>query len=116
MNEYSFIAEGKPQVKQRPRMTRRGRAYTPQATHDAEKAIAEQYDGPLFTKPVHVEIRYSKDHQSIYIVELDYQAIKALRGDIDNYLKLTLDGLNGVAWADDGLVKSVYVYIDGTEE
>jgi Holliday junction resolvase RusA-like endonuclease len=112
MTEYSFIAEGKPQVKQRPRMTRRGRAYTPKATHDAERAIADQYAGPLFDTPVHVEVRYSKDHQSVYITEIENEVIKSLRGDIDNYLKLTLDGLNGIAWTDDGLVKSVYVYFE----
>ena len=116
MTEYSFIAEGKPQVKQRPRMTRRGRAYTPQATHDAERALAEQYAGPLFTKPVHVEVRYAKDHQAIFICEMDYEVIKSLRGDIDNYLKLTLDGLNGVAWEDDGLVKSVYIYFQESDQ
>lgn len=112
MTSHFFVAEGKPQVKQRPRMTRRGRAYTPQATHDAEKALAEQYDGPLYTKPVHVIISYGKDYQTVYIEELTYEAIKSLRGDLDNYLKLTLDGLNGVAWEDDGLVKSVYVYFE----
>lgn len=110
--EHSFIAEGKPKVKQRPRMTRRGRAYTPQATHDAEREIAEQYDGPMFVDPIHLEIRYSKDHQSIHISELGYEPIKALRGDIDNMLKLTMDALNGIAWEDDALVKSVYVYFD----
>jgi|LakMenEpi03Aug12_release.lakeMendotaPanAssembly.Ray.scaffolds.fasta_scaffold03005_20 Holliday junction resolvase RusA-like endonuclease len=116
MTEYSFIAEGKPQVKQRPRMTRRGRAYTPKATHDAERAIADQYSGPLFTTPVHVEVCYAKDHQAIFISEMDYEVIKSLRGDIDNYLKLTLDGLNGVAWEDDGLVKSVYIYFQESDQ
>jgi Holliday junction resolvase RusA-like endonuclease len=110
--KHFFVAEGKPQVKQRPRMTRRGRAYTPKATHDAERAIADQYDGPLFTEPVHVVIGYGKDYQTIFIEHLDYEPIKSLRGDLDNYLKLTLDGLNGVAWEDDGLVKSVFVYFE----
>jgi Holliday junction resolvase RusA-like endonuclease len=97
-------------------MTRRGRAYTPQATHDAEQAIAEQYNGPLFTNPVHVVIAYGKDRQTIQIEELNYEAIKALRGDIDNYIKLTLDALNGVAWNDDGLVKSIFAYFDHLED
>jgi len=112
---YKFIAEGKPAVKQRPRMTRRGRAYTPQATHDAEQALAAQYDGPIFEKHVHVEIRYSKDHQAVVIEELDATVIKSLRGDIDNYVKLTLDALNGVAWTDDSIVKSIYVYFEQEE-
>jgi len=29
---------------------------------------------------------------------------KTLRGDLDNYVKLTLDALNEVAWDDDGQV------------
>lgn len=110
--EYEFIAYGKPKVKQRPRMTRRGRAYTPQATHDAERELAEQYEGPLFEVPIYVEVRYAKDYQSIVIKVLDYEPIKSLRGDIDNMLKLTMDALNGVAWTDDSLVKAVYVYLD----
>lgn len=109
---YEFVAEGKPAVKQRPRMTRRGRAYTPAATHEAERNIADQYQGPLFENPVQIQIRYSKDHQQIFIEETDWVAIKTLRGDIDNYLKLTMDALNGVAWVDDSIVKSVYIYFD----
>lgn len=112
MKKYSFIAEGRPRSKQRPRMARRGKVFTPKETLEAEAAIAAQYNGPKFDKPVHVEIRYSKDHQAIYIQELDYEPIKALRGDIDNMVKLTLDALNGVAWEDDSLVKSIYTYID----
>jgi Holliday junction resolvase RusA-like endonuclease len=36
-----------------------------------------------------------------------------LRGDLDNYVKLTLDALNGVAWDDDGqVVRIVAVMVD----
>lgn len=108
---YSFIAEGKPQVKQRPRMTRRGRVFTPEATLLAEQALAEQYKGPLFQGPVAVEMRFSTDHTAITIAELDYEPIKSLRGDLDNYIKI-LDGLNGVGWVDDRQVKSIYAYFD----
>lgn len=113
MTYYEFVVEGKPAVKQRPRMTRRGRAYTPAATHEAERHIAEQYKGPFFTEPVCIEVRYGKDYQSIIIEEItEWKAIRALRGDIDNYLKLTMDALNGVAWEDDSIVKSVFIYFD----
>lgn len=36
-----------------------------------------------------------------------------IRGDIDNYLKSILDGLNKVAWTDDKLVESVTLNFDG---
>lgn len=108
---YGFIANGKPQVKQRPRMTRRGRVFTPEKTLLAERSLAEQYDGPLFEGPVAVEMRFALDHTSIFISDLDYEPIKGLRGDLDNYIKI-LDGLNGVAWNDDRQIKSIYAYFD----
>jgi len=33
-----------------------------------------------------------------------------LRGDVDNYLKSLMDGLNGVAYDDDGQVVSVKAF------
>lgn len=107
---YSFIAEGRPQVKQRPRMTRRGRVFTPERTLLAEAAIAEQYQGPQFTGPVHVEFVFHLDHTAIYIEDLVYEPIRGLRGDTDNYIKTVADALNGVAWVDDKQIKSIYAY------
>ena len=107
---YSFIAEGKPAVKQRPRMTRRGRVFTPEATILAEQFLASQYQGPMFENPVHMEMCFHEDHTAIFIEELDHNPIKLLRGDLDNYVKLVGDGLNGHAYADDRLVKSIYAY------
>lgn len=104
---YTFTAMGKPQVKQRPRMTRSGRTYTPKATLEAERIIAEQYDGPLFEGPLRVEVVYLNDQQHITITELtDWDNISKLRGDLDNYVK-TLDGLNKVAWNDDRQIKEI---------
>lgn len=87
-------------------MTRRGKVYTPKATHDFEKHVADSYgDGPTFEGPVSISIIFSKKETKVYIKEIDeYKA--SLTGDIDNYCKALLDGLNGIAWEDD---KVVYV-------
>jgi Holliday junction resolvase RusA-like endonuclease len=91
MNPYSFVAEGRPRSKQRPRMTRRGRTYTPAATLEAERILAEQYAGPLYEGPVAVTIVYEKERQYITITPVDWTS--KLTGDVDNMVKLTLDAL-----------------------
>jgi Holliday junction resolvase RusA-like endonuclease len=98
-----FTVEGEPMVKARPRVTKAGHTYTPKATKDAELRVAEAYDGELFTGNVGVELHF-------------FQGSRA-RKDIDNMIKLILDGLNGVAWPDDVqvsvcLARRVYVLKD----
>jgi Holliday junction resolvase RusA-like endonuclease len=109
--EYTFSVEGKPRVKQRPRMTRRGKAYTPQATLDAEQTIRDAYDGPKFEGPVKVLVVYKRDEQEITIREIGWENFSKIRGDIDNLLKCTLDGLTGAAWDDDRIVKEIVAII-----
>lgn len=109
--EYTFSVEGKPRVKQRPRMTRGGRAYTPQATVEAERSIRDQYDGPKFEGPVKVMILYMKDHQEITITDIQWENTSKVRGDVDNLVKCTLDGLTGAAWDDDRIVKQIVALI-----
>ena len=111
MNPYFQWFDIKPAVKQRPRMTRRGRAYTPQATLEHEAAIREAYDGPLFDQPVQVSIGYDTFGFGVTIEPLGYDCV-SLRGDIDNYVKATLDGLNGGAYDDDRLVRAVWAYAE----
>lgn len=84
---YLFTIEGEPIVKGRPRFTKTGHAYTPKATKDAEARVGEAYEGDLFSGNVGVELHF-------------FQGSRA-RKDIDNMVKLVLDGLNGVAWPDD---------------
>ena len=82
-----FTVEGEPIVKGRPRFTRSGHAYTPKATKDAEARVGDAYQAEMFTGNIGVELHF-------------FQGSRA-RKDIDNMVKLVLDGLNGVAWPDD---------------
>lgn len=103
---YTFHVPGTPRSKQRPRLTRRGKAYTPAGTHEAEDGIRCLYQGPFFDGPVAVFVAYDKHGQTITLTEWDGIESK-LRGDVDNMLKLTLDGLQPVAFANDKQVHRV---------
>jgi crossover junction endodeoxyribonuclease RusA len=99
MSEYTFRVDSPPRSKGRPRMTRRGRVFTPKATTVAEGIIGDAYDGPLFEGSVIVHIDYDKDGQTITVAETSRKS--KMRADIDNMVKATLDGLNGKAFNDD---------------
>jgi len=104
--EHAFTVKGRPKPKGRPRMTRRGRVYTPKDTLEYEAKIAEAYDGPMFEGPVLMRITYTTEHQCIEIEELSCEKSK-LRFDLDNAIKATLDGLNGIAYPDDNQVHHI---------
>lgn len=99
----------KPKVKQRPRLGRRGRVFTPQQTIDFERAVRKAYEGPCADKPVDVTIALYKNRFAVTITEHRNHPSSGLRGDIDNYAKAILDGLNGVAYTDDKLVKRLTI-------
>ena len=93
---FDLWVPGKPKTKGRPRFTKSGRTYTPKETLAEEARIAQAYreaDGPLFLGAVTVDVTYYTDGQ--WIALNDHQDASPLRGDIDNYLKLTLDALQG---------------------
>jgi Holliday junction resolvase RusA-like endonuclease len=91
-----FTVPGEPMVKARPRMTRTGHTYTPKTTVEAEKRVRESFEATShdgFSNAVGVELAF-------------FQGTRA-RKDVDNMVKLVLDALNGVAWADDVQVNVV---------
>mgnify|MGYP006268278319 CR=1 FL=1 len=105
---YKFRAK----AKQRPRMSRRGRAYTPKATHIFENAVASGWNKNYWygDSPIAIQIVLGKDWFDVTISEYKSENEKSpLRGDIDNYAKSILDGLNGVAFTDDSQVRSLEV-------
>lgn len=92
--------------KQRPRFVN-GRAYTPKATKEAERAIRtawlKQVGGAFagYRGPFRIRVEAYQ--------ELPKSAAKRREGeqwvcrpDADNVLKLVVDALNGAAFADDG--------------
>ncbi len=82
-------------------------AYTPKETLNAERAIAEAWDGPMFEGEVAVHIVVDTEGTAVIVERVDLETKSKLRGDIDNYIKTILDALNGVAWRDDSQVVKV---------
>lgn len=107
MRPYSFYVEGRPHPKERPRFAVRGgkvMTFTPPKTAAAEAKIAESYQGPMFGVPVCVNVIFDVEGTAVVIEPIELDQPSKLRGDIDNYSKTLLDGLNGIAWSDDRLV------------
>ena len=88
-------------------MTRSGRAYTPKQTVEYERAIGSMYTGPMFEEGLlSVKLRFTAQGTELLIERVEEntaveQPKRKLTGDIDNYAKSLLDGLNGVAYTDD---------------
>ena len=125
MSMVYFFVPGKVQGKARPRFSSRsGTVYTPGRTKSYERQIAEAYaaqHGPCFEGAVMVVI------EAVFPVPKSWTRAKkaeAMAGklppgkpDIDNILKVVLDGLNGIAYEDDKqvvLTQCKKVYADTT--
>ena len=97
MKSFFVRINRRPKVKARPRHNKKGQVFTPKGTLDEEKEVRKAWEeagGTTFHTPV----------------------AKVLRGDLDNYVKLTLDALNKVAWDDDGqVVRITAVKVDRME-
>lgn len=98
-----FTIEGEPVSKARARFTNYRstvRSYTPQKTKDGEAAVARAF-------LEQVAPGYTPDGDSTFGVYCLFFNATRQRRDVDNMIKLILDGLNKVAWADDNQVLEV---------
>lgn len=98
----SFAIDGEPVSKSRARFTKRGSktfAYTPEKTKAGEERVAWAYRASVKGVPSDPEIAYR--------VEARFFNGTRQRRDVDNMVKLVLDGLNGVAWIDDNQVTQI---------
>jgi Holliday junction resolvase RusA-like endonuclease len=83
--------------------------FTPVKTLEAEALINGSWklsDGPHFEGPVFVRVEFTTTNMTITVGESELETSK-LRGDVDNYVKTIMDGLNGAAWTDDKQVHHV---------
>lgn len=112
MRKTTFTIPGKPKGKARPRFSRAsGTTYTPADTTEYEKLVALSYKakgGRLLSGLVAVDIvaqfappKSLSKAKRLELLETKYAGKKP---DGDNIAKIVLDGLNGVAFADDAYV------------
>ena len=117
----TFMVEGTPVPKGRPRFARRGKfvsTYSPKTTVDYESKVSESAklamgaSEPLETPvgayiyiTLPVPASYSKKRTQAC---LSGQERPTKKSDIDNYCKAIFDGMNGIVFVDDSLVLSLH--------
>ena len=117
----TFMVEGTPVPKGRPRFARRGKfvsTYSPKTTVDYETKVSDAaklamgVSEPLET-PVSAYIYITLPCPSSYSKKrtqacLSGQERPTKKSDIDNYCKSVFDGMNGIVFADDSQVVSLH--------
>ena len=117
----TFMVEGTPVPKGRPRFARRGKfvsTYSPKTTVDYETKVSDSAklamgaSEPLETPvgayiyiTLPVPASYSKKRTQAC---LSGEERPTKKSDIDNYCKAIFDGMNGIVFVDDSLVVSLH--------
>lgn len=97
-----FTIHGEPISKSRARFTKRGSksyTYTPERTKEGERLVRAAFS--------EVAPDHEPDGDYAYCVRAVFFNGTRQRRDVDNMMKLILDGLNGVAWQDDNQVTDI---------
>jgi Holliday junction resolvase RusA-like endonuclease len=107
MNRVELFLPGDPPCKERPRASRSGHIYTPQKTRDSESEIAIEfmalypvgYFEPNTALEISVFAGFATPKKPKYLVPT--------KKDLDNIIKIVMDGLNKVAYHDDSWICSI---------
>lgn len=120
IHELKFVVPGAPKGKGRPRLTKRGIAYTPKDTAVYENLVKISFrevypDWVPLSTPVHAHIYAYYPIPKSFTKGNKQKAIEGFinptkKPDADNIAKSILDSLNGIAYNDDAQV--VYLEID----
>lgn len=116
-----FIFEIEPVAQARPRATRCGkgiRFYDPKKTADFKKQLKQlainQFKEKPFENDIFIEISFYRPIQKSlsrkeYLKRQKNKVRPTVKPDLDNYVKSTLDALNGVLWSDDNIITEMTV-------
>ncbi len=113
----TFVIKGIPKVKQRPRFaTRKGKVitYTPKETAYFENLVKLKAEKE-FLRPlegaISLAIRFylPRPQRMIWKTRPMPETCCDKRPDIDNLAKAVIDGLNGIAFKDDGQIADLHI-------
>lgn len=119
MVSKQFTIVGEPRGKGRPRFTKKGHAYTDQNTKEYERRVAQEYfkycESYQFPEDSALNVSitaYYKIPKSATKPKREAMKRGELKPqkkpDLDNILKIVLDGLQGIAFKDDKSITNVY--------
>lgn len=119
MKDFLFIIPGPPKGKARPRVVN-NHAYTPDATVQYERLVQACWeraagdwmadkDQPVVLYVVAFYPIPESDSKKMKERKLRNYVLPTKKPDIDNVLKIIMDGLNGVAYYDDKQVVGVTI-------
>ena len=117
-----FTIHTAPVSKQRPRLGKGGRVYTPSKTKVFENIVALSYGNrPSFDdKYIRIRLKFKFEIPKSYSKKKRLEAIEGkirpTKADIDNYIKAVLDGLNKKAWKDDRYIVGILAEKEYSEE
>ena len=111
--KVKFHINTRPTPKQRPRLGKGGKVYTPNSTKVFEEICRLSYGNRYYFDKEYISIKIvfkfkvPKSYSKTKYSEAIEGKIRPSTNDIDNLLKSVLDGLNGKAWKDDRYIYSI---------